>query len=184
MNYIKLNLGAGSDIREGFINQDIVQLPGINCVHNLNLRPWPWGDSSASEIMMLDVLEHLDQLLPTIEEVWRVVHVGGTVKLSVPYWNSWTTHADPTHKRGFHEKTFSFFDPDSEYCKERSYYTQARFSIEKMEFVLAPFVPYFAIPFVGEIVVRRRFLRAVVSFLANHFMSNLIHDLRVELKRV
>ncbi len=37
-----LNLGAGKDIVDGYINHDIVELPGIDIVHDLNVFPWPW----------------------------------------------------------------------------------------------------------------------------------------------
>ena len=46
----KINLGAGTDIREGYINHDIARLEGINTVHDLNIHPWPWEDSTIDEI--------------------------------------------------------------------------------------------------------------------------------------
>jgi len=36
---VKLNLGAGRDIRVGWVNHDIRQIFGIDVVHDLNLRP-------------------------------------------------------------------------------------------------------------------------------------------------
>lgn len=180
---MKVNLGAGSDILTGYINHDLLALPGIDVVHNLNQYPWPWADGSIEEIKMFDVLEHLDNFMQAMEEIFRVLMPGGHCLVSVPYWNSWCAYADPTHKRGFHEITFRFFDPESIYCQERPYYTRARFKIVYEEFIVAPFSPYFSIPGVAEISVSRAWSKNVIGLIGNYFISNLIHDLRLTLKK-
>lgn len=178
-----MNLGAGSDILAGYVNHDIVRLPGIDVVHNLNEYPWPWADASIDEIKVHDVLEHLDSFMKAMEELFRVLAPGGRCHVSVPYWNSVSAGADPTHKRGFHELTFSFFDPDSAYCRLRPYYTKARFHVVEQQFILVPFGPYFSIPGIGQITVRRAASRRIVGFIGNYFISNLIHDLRLVLEK-
>jgi SAM-dependent methyltransferase len=179
----KINLGAGSDIKEGFINHDIVNLPGIDVVHDLNIYPWPWVTDSANTILAIDVIEHLDEFIKTIEELHRVLRVGGRVFIRVPYWNSWSRHADPTHKRGFHELTFQFFNPESPLCKERYYYSSARFNIVKESFVIMPFSPYFSIPKLERLIVKNKHLKIIISLLAN-FLSGIIVDIEVELEKV
>ena len=179
----KLNIGAGSDIRENYINMDVAELPGIDVVHNLDVFPYPFSEGEFNEVVAENVLEHLDNFMPAMEELHRIMSKGGILKVTVPYWNSSFRHMDPTHKRGFHELTFSFFDPDSVYCKDRFYYTNARFYIRKQVFVLAPFAPYFAIPGVGFIRVRSRIGKRITGFIANLF-SNIILDLELELEKV
>ena len=39
---MKLNLGAGNDIRSDFVNHDVADLLAIDIVHDLNSYPWPW----------------------------------------------------------------------------------------------------------------------------------------------
>jgi SAM-dependent methyltransferase len=180
---LKINLGAGSDILTGYVNHDLVHLPGIDVVHNLNKYPWPWAYGSVEEIKMYDVLEHLDDFMKAMEEIFRVLSPGGRCRVSVPYWNAWCAYADPTHKRGFHEITFRFFDPGSVYCQERSYYTAARFNIVEEKFIVVPFSPYFGIPGVGEIVVSRKFTKRIVGFVGNYFISNLIQGLQLVLEK-
>ena len=180
---MKVNLGAGSDIIQDYINHDLVSLPGISVVHNLNHYPWPWADSSIEEIKAFDVLEHVDDFIKAMEEIFRILVAGGRCHVSVPYWNSWCVPSDPTHKRGFHEITFRFFDPESAYCQERPYYSKARFKVAAEEFVLAPFGPYFYLPGVGEITVSRRWSKKIVGLIGNYFISNLIHDLRLTLEK-
>lgn len=180
---MKLNLGAGSDILPGYVNHDLAALPGIEIVHNLNHYPWPWADGSIDEIKAFDVLEHLDDFMKAMEEISRILIPGGRCHVNVPYWNSWCSVADPTHKRGFHEITFRFFDPDSDYCRSRPYYTKARFKVMDEQFVLAPFGPYFYLPWVGEVTVRRAFSRRIIGLIGNYFVSNLIQDLRLTLEK-
>ena len=140
-------------------------------------------DEKFDIILMFEVLEHLDNFIGAMEEIHRISLPGCLVKISVPYWNSSFAYIDPTHKRGFHELTFSFFDPDSEYCKERPYYTKARFKIKSFAYVIAPFSPYISIPFIKEIEIRNKILKKIVGLLGNIF-SNIILDLRLELERV
>jgi SAM-dependent methyltransferase len=180
---IKLNLGAGKDIRFDYVNHDIADIDGIDVVHNLNDLPWPWEEGRFDKIIALDVLEHLDDFFPVMEEMHRILKANGIVKIKVPYWNSAFCYIDPTHKQAIHEMTFHFMDPDKEICQTRDYYTTARFNIVEEVFVLIPFLPYLPIPFVGKIRVKNKVAKRIVGFLGNLF-SNVILDLEVILKKV
>lgn len=182
-NLVKLNLGAGNDIREGYINHDIVQLQKIDVVHDLNVYPWPFDTCSCDEIIMKDVLEHLDNFVKALEELHRVLKPGGKVYISVPYWNSANAYIDPTHKRGFHEHTFRFFDPSQSHCMERPYYSKARFNIEDETFVISPFVPYVQIPLLKLVRIKNKLLKRLVGLVGNIF-SNVILDLEIVLRKV
>lgn len=179
---MKINMGAGGDIRQGYINHDIAQLPGIDVVHDLNVYPWPWQAASADEIIAKDLLEHLEDFMAAMEEIHRILKPGGVVRISVPYWNSVSRHGDPTHRRGFHELTFRFFDPESPLCKERHYYSTARFVIVKEAFVISPFAPYLQLPGLRLVRIKNKIAKRMVGLLANTF-SNVIHDLELELKK-
>jgi SAM-dependent methyltransferase len=179
---MKINLGAGTDIRDGYINHDIAPLTSIDVVHDLNIFPYPWEGGSIDEIIARDVIEHLDDFMKVMEEIYRILKPGGLIKIKVPYWNSVSRHADPTHKRGFHELTFRFFDPASIYCQERHYYTHARFHINEECFILVPFSPYLAIPGLGVVRVKGKFAKRVVGLIGNMF-SNIILDLDLILEK-
>ena len=157
----KLNLGAGKDIKEKFVNHDITALKGIDSVHDLNEYPWPWDENYFEEIFALDVLEHLNDFTKSIEELYRILADGGTVTIRVPYWNHSCAYIDPTHKRGFHEHTFQFFDVDSHYYKERGYYSKASFKIIDETFILAPGSPYFVMPLFRMTSVRNKILKYI-----------------------
>ena len=107
----RLHLGCGNDPKQGWINHDLLALPGVDVVHDLNDRPWPWADNEFDEVWAKDVLEHLPDTIQTMEELYRITKPGASAYIAVPYWNSWEAITDPTLVRQFNEFTFNFFDP-------------------------------------------------------------------------
>ena len=65
----KLHLGCGTVIKQGWINHDLVPLPGVDVVHDLRVFPWPFENGKFDEVYMKDVLEHLPDTLRTMEEL-------------------------------------------------------------------------------------------------------------------
>lgn len=93
---MKLNLGCGADLRPYYINVDlreVLQDPKIYRREDCSLEevdlsktPWPWPDSSVSEILMLDVLEHFSyrHTRALLDEAWRVLKPEGVIHVQVP----------------------------------------------------------------------------------------------------
>lgn len=135
--YVKINLGAGNDPTSGFVNVDILDLPGIDVVHNLMDFPYPFEDGSATEIRAVDVLEHMDNytadlrpsVIAFIEECHRILKPGGELYIQTPGYDAEFLWQDPTHVRGFHPKTMDLFDPDTEYGETNGYYSKATFKV-------------------------------------------------------
>ena len=55
---MKLNLGCGTHIMDGYVNVDGEERPGVLQMDIMNLRDW-MGEQQADEILMVHVLEHL-----------------------------------------------------------------------------------------------------------------------------
>ena len=128
-----LDLGCGNKKREGTIGVDYNDRTAADIVHNLNSFPYPFDDESIDEIYLDNTLEHLDDVMRVMEEVYRIVKPGGKVKIIVPYFRSLYAFTDPTHKQYFAVLSFAYFDPDHNICK-RYDYTLARFKTEKIVF--------------------------------------------------
>lgn len=81
---MKLNLGCGSDIRDGYVNVDL--RPPCDRKVDLSQLPWPFEDQSAEEVLMLDFLEHFPyrKTSSILQEVWRVLKPGGILEVQVP----------------------------------------------------------------------------------------------------
>ncbi len=83
---MKLNLGCGDDVRDGYVNVDFREThPSVMQV-DLSKFPWPFETDSADEIMMLDFLEHFPYASTAfiLLECFRVLKPDGTVVIQVP----------------------------------------------------------------------------------------------------
>ncbi|MDD4902416.1 MAG: methyltransferase domain-containing protein [Patescibacteria group bacterium] len=109
---------------------DRIKTEATDIIHDLDIRPYPFADNSVAEIMADNVLEHVASLLPTMEEIHRILEPNGIIKIRVPYAKSDAAFKDPTHKNFFTEDTFSYFS-DEHYF---SFYSRVRFKVEKVEF--------------------------------------------------
>jgi SAM-dependent methyltransferase len=126
----RIHLGCGTDVLPGWVNVDSARIPGVDVVHDLTSFPWPFESNRFREVRMVHVLEHLPDTIRTLEEIHRICAPSAEVTIHVPYWNSRDMMTDPTHKRSFSEYSFDYFDPDKRYCRERPYYSCARFHVE------------------------------------------------------
>ena len=81
---MRLNLGSGTDVREGFTNVDIRQLDGIDVV--ADARKLPFGDNEAELILGQDLIEHVPYLEveDTLKEWFRVLSPNGVIELRTP----------------------------------------------------------------------------------------------------
>ena len=105
----KLNIGCGRDIRKGWINLDSNRLPGVDVVHNIEHLPLPFSKEEFEEVLCQDVLEHILDYVPTLQEIHRILKKNGLLKIRVPHFTSRNNFLDPTHKRMFSIRTFDFF---------------------------------------------------------------------------
>lgn len=97
----KLNVGCGVDIRKGWVNLDWIKQKGVDVVHDINVFPWPFKNSEFDEVDCQDVVEHCDDVLLVLKEIYRVVKRGGVVRMRVPHFTSSLAFGDPTHKHFF-----------------------------------------------------------------------------------
>lgn len=108
-----LDLGCGTRKRLGAIGLDINPLSNADVIHDLASFPYPFADNSFDEVYVDNVLEHLDNVILTMEELHRISCDGAMVKIIVPYFRSRWAFIDPTHRRYFTADSFAYFDPNS-----------------------------------------------------------------------
>lgn len=134
MGLKKLNVGCGNDIREGWVNLDRADLPGVDIVHDIEKIPLPFRDEEFEEILCQDVLEHIEYL-PVLRELHRILKTGGTLKIRVPHFTSRDNFSDPTHRNFFSICTFEFFVQNARFG--RSYYFD--YGFERIYFIKIAF---------------------------------------------
>jgi len=109
MQQVKINIGCGSDILEGWINCDLMPGPGVDKVFDLT-DGIPMPDNSADYILASHVLEHIHLWhLKPMSEIHRVLKPGGIAEIRVPYGHN----AEPYHLRFFFPGSMDYFCGDN-----------------------------------------------------------------------
>jgi len=107
---IRLNLGCGRDIRPGWVNVDSVPLPGVDVACDFdNLPHLPFADGTVGYSEGSHVIEHLEDPLPFMAELWRVTRPGGQAVFRCPYGSTDDADEDPTHVRRMFPGSWGYF---------------------------------------------------------------------------
>jgi SAM-dependent methyltransferase len=126
-----VDIGCGTRKMKGSIGMDIVPVAGVDVVASL-ARGLPFKDNSLDAVYAYHILEHVDDFLAAMGEIWRVCRHGAKAYVKVPHASSpYMTWKDPTHRRGLSIATFAYFDDTYFDGIAFSYYSPARFRIEK-----------------------------------------------------
>lgn len=102
---LKLNLGCSDDHRAGYLNVDIAEPADVIADLRGN---WPAADGEVEEILAFDVLEHLPDIIHTMNEAHRVLAPGGRLHFKVPHVSMLDgrvnpgAFCDPTHRSFWH----------------------------------------------------------------------------------
>jgi spore maturation protein CgeB len=107
-NNLCIDLGCGDWKPEGFIGVDIAPRPNVDVVANLNSR-FPFTDSSADVIRAHDVIEHLEDRIHTMNELWRVAKPDGVIDIRVPSTDGRGAFQDPTHISFWNINSFMYY---------------------------------------------------------------------------
>ena len=133
MGRIVLDLGAGVKKYPGSIAVDSNPVTNPEVLHDLNVIPYPFESSSVDEVRLDNVLEHLDDVIAIITEIYRISKPGAKVVISVPYFRGRFAFIDPTHRHFFTVDSMTYFDPEHEHSKLYPY-SSARLITEDIRF--------------------------------------------------
>ncbi|MBI5224933.1 class I SAM-dependent methyltransferase [Candidatus Micrarchaeota archaeon] len=165
---LKVDLGSGLFKPEGYLGLDIVKMKGVDFIADLNKR-LPFADNSFDEVRARFVIEHVDNVFFTMEEIHRILKPKGKLSIFVPYACSFNTYADLQHRKGFNEKSFDAFTETGE--REYSwhnYYTTARYYIDSVDLEggrLYKFLKIFGL-----------------DGIANRYLNNVVATVHVEMR--
>jgi SAM-dependent methyltransferase len=122
-----INLGCGGFPLKGFINVDINKDTAADIISDLNHFPYPFKDEASNLIIIEHALEHLNEPLVAIKEIYRILMPGGKLIVKVPHFSRGFTH--PGHRSGF-DLSFSYnFSPHYQ-----GGYVGVEFKLEKFRF--------------------------------------------------
>ena len=105
---LRIDLGCGTKKPPGFIGVDRYPLAGVDVVADMN-RILPFRDDSVDLLLASHSLEHVEKLLATIQEVYRICKHGTQLCIIAPYSEQKLNWANPYHKCVFNEHTPRFW---------------------------------------------------------------------------
>jgi 2-polyprenyl-3-methyl-5-hydroxy-6-metoxy-1,4-benzoquinol methylase len=127
-----LELGCGKDKTPGAIGLDINPCSNADIIHNLDHFPYPFGDNEFDKIICKDVLEHVENFVKVMEEIWRIAKPGARIEVAAPFMSSVNFFSDPTHKRAFTSRSFDYFMPGTQASKYQ--YSSARLKVLSVQY--------------------------------------------------
>ena len=114
MKPVIVDLGCGSKKIDGAIGLDRRLEPGVDLICDFE-HELPLKTDSVDIMNMSHIMEHVRDLIPFMEEVYRVCRPGAKVRIVVPYYASRGAFRDPTHVRFITEDTFQYFEQPTDY---------------------------------------------------------------------
>lgn len=156
-----LNLGCGYNTDLDFVNLDRSANVGAEIVWNLEKTPLPAQSSRFKFILASHVLEHIQNIVPLMRELHRVLKPGGYLVAMTPYATSDDAFEDPTHCRYFNEMSWHYFNKATYEGNNAGHYDSGvDFAFEVEQVVLVPRAEFQNDP---QIEFKRRYWRNVIQ---------------------
>lgn len=133
MTKVILDIGCGNNKTMGAIGLDRVKTNDVDILCDIG-QSLPFKNEVIDKIIANHVLEHVDDVIKTIEEFHRVLKLGGVAIIEVPHVRSPDAFMDPTHKHFFTIMTMDYFTAESAF----KYYSHARLKIIRKELKIKP----------------------------------------------
>lgn len=127
-----LHIGCGKNKRLGAVGVDLRAFDDVDVVHNLDSFPYPFSECQFDRVVAEHVLEHLDDLVAVVEEIYRILKPGGRLEITCPHFSSADTFTDITHKHFISSRSLDYFVPGSDLYKYE-YSNKAKFKIIQKE---------------------------------------------------
>jgi SAM-dependent methyltransferase len=119
-----LDVGCGINKRPGSIGIDRNPASRADVLADLDRFPYPFKDSSFDALQAVHVIEHVSDVIRTMEEFHRLVRPGGEVFLVTPHYTDFSSFCDPTHRWHLNSFSLRYFGEDN---AGYGYYSSVRF---------------------------------------------------------
>jgi SAM-dependent methyltransferase len=120
-----LDVGCGINKYPGSIGLDRNPNTLADVVADLDHFPFPFRDNSFRELRAIHVIEHVADVIKTLEEFHRLLVPGGRAVIVTPHYTDFSSFCDPTHRWHLNSFSLRYFSPDN---AGYGYYSNARFS--------------------------------------------------------
>jgi SAM-dependent methyltransferase len=124
-----LDVGCGVRKHPGAIGLDSNPRTAADVLADLDRFPYPFRDSSFAAVRATHVIEHVADVVKTMEEFHRVVEPGGRLYIATPHYTDFSSFCDPTHRWHLNSFSFRYFTANTGSIGDNGfgYYTLAKF---------------------------------------------------------
>src|SRR5260370_17255455 len=106
-----LDVGCGINKLPGAIGIDRNPASRADVLCDLDRIPYPFRDSSFDALQAVHVIEHVADVIRSMEEFHRLVRAGGEVFIVTPHYTDFSSFCDPTHRCNLHNFSLLYFRP-------------------------------------------------------------------------
>ena len=119
-----LDVGCGINKRPGSLGIDRNPAAHPDVLVELDHPPYPFRDSTFDQLYATHVIEHVADVMKTMEEFHRLVRAGGEVWIATPHYTDFSSFCDPTHRWHLNSFSLRYFGEDN---AGYGYYSHVRF---------------------------------------------------------
>ncbi len=106
----RLDIGCWKFKQDGHIGVDILRAPSVDVLADAcNL---PFRESSIDKVHSSYTLEHIQDNLSALSEIWRVCKPDASIRLILPHFSNPAYYDDLTHKHKYSTRSFEHYDQD------------------------------------------------------------------------
>ena len=120
-----LDVGCGLNKLEGSVGLDRNPASRADVLAELDSFPYPFRDSAFDGLQAVHVIEHVADVIRTMEEFHRLVRPEGEIYVVTPHYTDFSSFCDPTHRWHLNSFSLRYFGEDN---AGYGYYSKARFS--------------------------------------------------------
>ena len=104
-----LDIGCGRHKTPGAVGIDSNPRSDADVLHDLDSVPYPFPDDEFDLIVGNQVIEHVDDILAVMAELYRIARPGAVIRLDTPHYSDIASYTDPTHRHHLTTESFSYF---------------------------------------------------------------------------
>ncbi len=131
-----LDVGCGVKKYPGAIGIDRIPGTAADALVDLDRFPYPFRDGAFEHVRAVHVIEHVSDVIRTMEEFHRLLRNGGTVYIATPHYTDFSSFCDPTHRWHLNSYSLRYFGQDN---AGFGYYSKSRFREKSVRLKLLAF---------------------------------------------
>jgi len=160
-----LDLGCGPNKYPGAIGADKIPNTAADVLCHFDQGGLPFADNAFDEVRAVHVIEHVADVVRTMEELHRITLPGGTIYLVTPHYTDSSSYQDPTHRWHLNSFAFRYFYSRGIHGEDH-WYTPVRLRERRLKVKLLKVWKFMGFEFlVNHFVWFRRFWEYYLCYL-------------------